>query len=383
MKTNIEGYAIKVGGLIAADEALHNKLAKPPLGDLFKKALATKAKSMPQMIAEQWRVARGPGRLSTRDYFRYRLYRPELTEADRMAFISDDVNWPVINQVSDRTWRAATEDKWLSYQILGAAGVPTPPTKAVFDTTARSFVKTRKLASADDLGRFLANEARFPLFAKPNSQLASFGAFAVRSFADGQALIHTGERLTPADMVAKLFGEVSFLLQDCIANHPAIAALADGLATIRLMNFVGPGGVATPFAVLKIPAGGNIADNFWRPGNLLANIDVTTGTLTRVIRGHGPDEEELESGVGLAIPFWSEVLDLNRRAAEFYAPVAYNSLDVCVTPAGPLVVEINSGGSFDLTQSASGKGMLTPDVLAFFAGRGWKPAIKALRSRSR
>src|SRR3546814_6489185 len=50
--------------------------------------------------------------------------------------------------------------------------------------------------------------------------------------------------------------------------------------------------------VLKIPAGANIADNFWRAGNMLANIDPEHGTILRVLRGTGRSEEhtsELQS----------------------------------------------------------------------------------------
>ncbi len=381
MPTNNEGYAVKTGALVAADEAQFEKQKKVPLGELFRKALATGNMTMPAMIGDQWRLSRGIGRLNSRDYFRYRLYRPGLAPADKAAFISENLHWPVANLCCDRNWRAATGDKWLSYLILGAAGIATPPTQAVYDTTARSFGATRKLSNATDLGHFLATEARYPLFAKPNSQLASFGAFAIQSFGDGLAQLHSGEAMPASDIAAKLMGQVSYVLQDRITNHPAIAAFADGLATVRLVNFVESDHVNTYFAALKIPANGNVADNFWRPGNLLANVDVATGKVTRVISGHGPDEREVETGLGLEIPFWREALELNQRAARLFAPVAYNSLDMCLTPNGPLVVEINSSGSFDLPQSASGKGMLTTEVLQFFARKGWKPALTALQSR--
>lgn len=68
---------------------------------------------------------------------------------------------------------------------------------------------------------------------------------------------------------------------------------------------------------------------------------------------------------------WREVLKLNDRAARLFAPVAFSSLDIGITPKGPVIVEINSGSSFDLVQVASGRGFLTPEVLEFFQRRGW------------
>lgn len=38
-----------------------------------------------------------------------------------------------------------------------------------------------------------------------------------------------------------------------------------------------------------------------------------------------------------------------------------------------MVLEINSGGSFELPQLASAKGFLSPEVSAFFQSCGWNP----------
>jgi hypothetical protein len=45
--------------------------------------------------------------------------------------------------------------------------------------------------------------------------------------------------------------------------------------------------------LLKIPAATSIADNYWRPGNLLADLDPMTGVIRRVVRGKGLELEEL------------------------------------------------------------------------------------------
>ena len=38
-------------------------------------------------------------------------------------FISDSIHWPICERCSDIHWRAATEDKWLSYTILQQADI--------------------------------------------------------------------------------------------------------------------------------------------------------------------------------------------------------------------------------------------------------------------
>ena len=42
-------------------------------------------------------------------------------------------------------------------------------------------------------------------------------------------------------------------------------------------------------ACWKIPAGVNMADNYWRAGNLLAQIDMHSGRVLRVSSGAGLD----------------------------------------------------------------------------------------------
>ena len=45
-------------------------------------------------------------------------------------------------------------------------------------------------------------------------------------------------------------------------------------------------------------------------------------------------------------------------------------MDIGVTPTGPKLIEINTGGDFDLPQLASGRGFLTDEVQAFFGECG-------------
>ncbi|WP_168174880.1 sugar-transfer associated ATP-grasp domain-containing protein [Thioclava sp. JM3] len=76
--------------------------------------------------------------------------------------------------------------------------------------------------------------------------------------------------------------------------------------------------------------------------------------------------------MGMELPFWKELLEINERAARSFAPVRYQSTDIAITADGPVVVEINAGGGFDLPQYSNGRGMLTPEVRAFFESCGVK-----------
>src|SRR3546814_14569706 len=106
-----------------------------------------------------------------------------------------------------------------------------------------------------------------------------------------------------------------------------------------------------------------MSDNFWRVGNLLANIDPEHGTILRVLRGTGPGMEEFQQHpatgqqlVGTRLPHWQEVRRVNDARARLFAPVRYPSLDIALTGAGPGVVEVNVGG--DRQSGGGGKGVI-------------------------
>ena len=75
--------------------------------------------------------------------------------------------------------------------------------------------------------------------------------------------------------------------------------------------------------------------------------------------------------VGETLPMWDRVLDLARTTAPIFAPVRYQSMDTAITEAGPLLVEIDTGGSFTLPRFATGRDFLTDPVRGFFRDCGY------------
>jgi hypothetical protein len=67
----------------------------------------------------------------------------------------------------------------------------------------------------------------------------------------------------------------------------------------------------------------------------------------------------------MAFPHWRELPEIKEACARLFAPVCYQSLDMATTQVGPLLVEDNTGGGFDLRQLASRSGFLSKDVRKF------------------
>ena len=160
--------------------------------------------------------------------------------------------------------------------------------------------------------------------------------------------------------------ESGYMIQERLRPHPAVERLfGPTIGTLRLVVLLGADGQPEIVRSLwKIPAGQNIADNFWR-GNLLGCVDADTGMLSRVVAGTGIDQRQVEihpdTGqhlAGAAVPDWIQVRDLCLRAASSLPGIRTQAWDIAVTDGGPVLVEVNFGGDISLPQIACGRGML-------------------------
>ena len=80
-----------------------------------------------------------------------------------------------------------------------------------------------------------------------------------------------------------------------------------------------------------------------------------TGVET-VIDGVHPDTGRPITGT--AIPDWEALSTLVELAARLFPGIRTQSWDIALTDKGPIPLEVNFGGDLNLTQLASGKGVL-------------------------
>jgi hypothetical protein len=367
------------GHAVTRDVGAHRK-DRPGMADLLRHARRTSGRSPMSLVREFAWLNRGPGKLTLQEYVEYGVYDLGRYGPEEQArFITNTLHWPITRACCDMTWQAATEDKWLCSHILAQSDVRVPETLAVIDRTDRTYPATRKIATAADLRAFLGAGGSLPLFGKENRGTCSFGAFLIEE-ADATGLRLKGQGSIGYDAFLDDFvGATTYLLQRLETNHAFFAPYTDGLATVRACILVGDRGVEVPFAVLKLPAAGSIADSFWRPGNLACGLDVASGQVLTARSRHrfGTTDHDVhpETGaplVGETVPMWEAVLDLVRACAPIFRPVRYQSMDIAVTPDGPVLIEINTGGGFDLPQLATGRGFLTDEVRQFFRACGYQ-----------
>jgi putative polysaccharide biosynthesis protein len=347
--------------------------------ELLVHASRRSGKSVGKITRDVFRLNRGKGKLSLQEYVTWELYDDRFSTEDKDQFISNRLHWPITYECSDRTWDAATEDKFLADTIFRTGGVPVPDTMAVIDKSLRYYGNTEKISNTDELRDFLTQSGSLPLFGKVLRGICSFGAFHITGADETNIYLKNQDPVTYGTFLDDLVGETPYLLQRIVNNHSAIADLCSATATVRIVSMVRQEDVFFPLAVIKLPGAGNIADAFWRPGNVCCNVDPSNGQILNITSSDGPilvrNKTHPESGrdlIGEFLPDWDELIEISTRAARLFSPVRYQSLDVALSDTGPVVIEINTGGGFDLPQNASGVGMLTDEVRDFFRDCGSK-----------
>ncbi|MHC0053674.1 sugar-transfer associated ATP-grasp domain-containing protein [Actibacterium sp. D379-3] len=344
--------------------------------DLLIYAAKNSGRSVLQIQREFNQMAKSHSQLNMVEYVRNGLFDIDrYTQDERDQFISNDLHWPITHKCCHKGWTSAAEDKVLAATLLQAGGVPVPETVAVFDQSPRIYPGLNKISSVEGLRELLTTYAGEPLFCKIVDGMVSFGAFRIEDGDDNQIVCTGHPPMSHDHFLAEFVGSNAYVIQRELRNHSGFAKYASALGTVRMVNMVMDTGVYCPIALIKLPQGGNIADAFWRPGNLACAIDVETGRILTIAR-RGIETEFLDDHpdhaglVGLELPFWSELCEINDRAGRIFAPIRYQSTDIAITEAGPVIVELNYGGGFDLPQYASGRGLLTPQVRAFFESCG-------------
>lgn len=327
-----------------------------------------------------YKLRKQRGKLKFYEYLMYKLYdRAKWTDDARSRFISADLHWPTIDKCNDRQWWSVTEDKWLSSSILGAHGIPQPKNAAVFDRSARAYPDVPKLEGAEDLRNFLTTSAEFPLFAKNLNGMWSAGAVRLSGCTETHVMVDGRDPVTFDDLATEIFGDRGYLIQHCVKPHSFFKGITDAVATVRCVNLITDEGLAVPATVLKLPMGNNVADNFWRAGNLLCHLDPETGEVLKIVSSRNGDltyhdtlpghDRDL---VGECLPHWQALRNVNEQVARMHAVNRFGSTDIALTEDGPVVIEVNNGSAFELVQIATGQGLLTDEILAFFDSCGVK-----------
>lgn len=330
-----------------------------------------------QQLWELILLRSGAGKITAEDYYKLRLYRQKLPLTEKRQYMSNQAIPPAMVG----RWKAVADDKLLTYSILSGCSFRIPTVYAICHPL-RSHGRVTALRAPLDVAAYLRSQATYPFIIKPIRGMFSKDVMLVEGLEPHSNVLQiAGKAAASVDEIsARCFQRRSgYLLQEQLRPHVDIRQqISDRICTLRIIVLSRPDEPRVMMAVWKIALGGNLADNYWRPGNLLAALDQETGEVVSCSTGLGPNYRVVErhpaSGIelrGFRVPCYREAIDLALRASHAFCDIPMQAWDIAVTDEGPIPLEVNVVGSLFIPQIAKQRGLLAGSFNEFLkAHRG-------------
>ena len=367
-------------------------------------AQAQTGKSWLTQLREIRALKANGGQCGVSDYYWYKLYDDNyLLGRGRVDFLGWRAQANFSLALNPRNAVLPAWDKGVFMLMATAAGLPVAPVRACFHPATRiSDALGRHLKTVPEVGTFLRDASIYPLFGKPGYSQQGYGAAYLAGYdpATDSIRLLDGKSLSVDEFLNRLVQpidsryhrpECGFLFQDSFTLAPELRAFTDwpAICGVRVICLNGPNGVFPIRAIWKIATPPNHVDNFslGKNGNLLADVDLATGGISRVVGGFWPNTQVLTkhptSGKptnGLRLPGWDQVLHACQRGGAVFPIMKIHHWDFALTDQGPMILELNDVGGTEIAQ-VHGRGLLTLQTREFLkrhANASAHPWVKAL-----
>lgn len=323
----------------------------------------------------------GTGKLSSSEFIQFGFCDPSTSPEHISTFAGKRAQQAFNKIYNDQTWYAVTKNKLLFETLMRGAAQPVPETIAIYDRKGRGagsiILKTR-----DELAKFLCNSDNHPVFCKPTTGLLSIGSFRIDRGTGDQLLVN-GEHDYSIDEVCDYIQGISkkgYLFQKVLVPHKKFKEIGcEVISSLRIVVLNHEDQALLHSAVLKIPSSGEVADNFWRNGAVIAEIDIDTGAVARAVlktdTGSRPLKREQKGEAKIldfTLPEFENAKKTVLAAARFLPAVRVQSWDVALTRDGPVLLEVNFGGDLNIYQLASHKGIMNSEYCEILTKAGFK-----------
>lgn len=324
-----------------------------------------------QQLWEMLVLRAGQGKLTTDDYYKLRVYRKEISLQEKRKYLS--------NQSMPRRlfglWTVVADDKLLTYSILADFGIAIPKVHAV-SHDLREYRDSVALKAAGDIAAYLRQRAPYPLIAKPIRGRFSRDVALLDRYDPGTDTVLLGGvgASTPEALDSRFRQESDgYLFQELLHPHRAIREhIGERVCTLRVIVVLDRHQPRHLMTMWKINPGDNVADNYWREGNILARLDQDSGKVLECMTGLGPKFRLVEthpktgtSLIGFQVPCYREAVDLTLHASKAFPGLRMQAWDIALTDSGPVPLELNVIGSLFIPQLVYQRGLGSGDFLAF------------------
>lgn len=289
-------------------------------------------------------------------------------------YILDRESNPIVRSVNRRENIPLAVNKILFAEHLLENDLPTIPILFVIHEKDAGF--SRAFRSISDKYQFFAALDRAPdrMFAKLMNGAHGEGAFSISRLSDKRWRF--GERTGSGEELfefcqQRIDGKRGLIVQPAIRPHSLLNAVMgpNSLGTVRAITYLSLGGPKLMLPLLRMPAGGNVTDNFSEgaAGNIVAKVDIETGVLGCGKMARSKSWPEImkvdrhpDTGVrirGFQLPYWQETISLMLNAQASTPQLRTLGWDIAITDKGPIIVEANTGYDANLLQVAYGRGV--------------------------
>lgn len=367
-------------------------------------AEAQTGKGLLTQLREIHALKQAGGQCGITDYYWYKLY----DDAYQMGRGTPDfLGWKLQQAFSlalnPRHAVLPAWDKIAFIQLASAARLPVAPVRACFHNAAQlPEILGRHLKTRQDAARFLREPQNYPLFAKPAYSQQGHGSAYLAGYdpvldclnlLDGNSILVENFLKRLEEPVDHRYHkpECGFLFQEPLQLAPEIQSMTGwpAICGVRVICLNSPNCVKPIRAIWKVAVPPNFVDNFslGKYGNLLADVDLESGEVSRLIDGFWPRTKLLQkhpySGQaigGFKLPGWGQILEACQQGGAVFPLMKIHHWDFALTDQGPLILELNDLGGTEIAQ-VHGRGLLTEETREFLkrqANAQAHPWIRAL-----
>jgi hypothetical protein len=306
-------------------------------------------------------------------YDRRRFSKKKLRQAREYLSMREREN--LQKSLCPKEARGLVENKLRFHEKCLSHGLPTPSVYGVFlikETYVPQGIPS--LRSKPELSEFLDRLPAGRYIVKPIDGGHGWG-ISVFDTADGRITNLEG-RSIDLDLLYRQVTDnrhnpAGYLFQEFVRPHPKLRPImpGPGLGTFRMVTFlVGERSVTIPYAVVKIPVGNSVTDNFdaGYSGNWVCPVDVATGSLGNAV-GKSDSvpifseiERRFDTGAifkGMKVPCWEEVKSTIVKSALAFSDLRTLGWDVAVTDGGACILETNWDWGENIIEVAHNRGL--------------------------
>jgi hypothetical protein len=320
-------------------------------------------KTLPRQV---WDIAylNFRGVLAPDQYYDYDLQKKSVHSLHGLPYLGSKSYRKMDALLNPKEWHSLQENKWLFHHHFSFLDFPLPEVYGVYDSRNGITTEGNRLTNPEQFRDLVNRLGLQEVVVKPVFGSMGRGLRVLVRSGEDEFTALSKEVYSSAGVCNFMSGE-SYLLQERVRQHPFLEQINPGILNcFRIVTFVDYAGEPhMHMAYLRLGRQGSNTDNR-AGGGVGVIVDRDTGKLGlgKAKLDKEPRSEHPDTGVTfsrLSVPMWPDVVELTLKAARVF-PLKSVGWDVALTPAGPVLIEANTGWEFKKAQTLAG--YLQPDV---------------------